>query len=128
MAPARTAMLGCLVGLAWLAAACKERNPLYCDLATPCPAGSDRPFCDLDGSHAASHGQQHVCIPVPPVDAGIDGAICGGLQGCPAEKPICLGDLCVECGTSLDCQESARPICDGTNRCQACTADQECLA
>src|SRR5262245_6713505 len=111
MAPARTAMLGCLVGLALGTTACKERNPLYCDTVTPCSAG-DRPFCDLDGVYPASHGLQHVCIPVPPADAGIDAAFCGADRTCPPETPICLGARCVECTVSVDCADPAQPICD----------------
>jgi predicted small lipoprotein YifL len=51
-------------------AACKVKDPLYCDPSTPC-TDSDRPFCDDEGAYAASEGIKHTCIPYP-WDAGPD--------------------------------------------------------
>jgi predicted small lipoprotein YifL len=51
-------------------AACKVKDPLYCDPSTPC-TDPDRPFCDDEGAYAASEGIKHTCIPYP-WDAGPD--------------------------------------------------------
>ena len=115
-----------LVALVWAAAACKERNPEYCDTQGDCPAGAT---CRL----VADGGLTHICI-LPdgppgdggPADAGIP---CSDAGTCPSDVPICRPDnLCRMCAPgSAECP-AERPICDGTGRCGVCGQSSQCAA
>lgn len=135
--------LKALVLLSLLSAACTRSDALYCDELTPC-VDPGKPYCDLDGTFAASAGVGRTCIADPTL-TGVDGGFadagrpdavigCEGTSECPISSPICIDDRCQSCqlgpGGDADCQakDSQYPICGQSGLCQECSLNSHCDA
>ena len=130
-----TALVFLVLGLGLAPAGCKRTNDSYCcttQEACDRPGGSgvitacadpDRPFCDNDGTYAASNGVGRTCIALP-------GAPCDG-QGADGSctdpgAPICFDGTCVGCAGPSDCGPDA-PVCGELDHtCAGCTQSSDC--
>lgn len=119
-------VLGLALCVTW--AGCKETDSLFCcsTLAscqrnggsgpvTPC-TDPERPHCDDDGYF----GLARTCVADP------GGEVCRGPADCSAERPVCLGHVCVECESDAECEAEA-PVCiEETHLCAGCSDDRDC--
>jgi hypothetical protein len=99
-------------------AACKVKDPLFCDETHPCTDPS-RPYCDLAGTYPASESVAKTCIP-SPFDAG---PVCS-----PGVADRCDGDTVHRCNSTGTGFESVQCTlgCDTAipGGCRLCTPNQ----
>jgi hypothetical protein len=128
-------------------AACWRTDPLYCERNADCADVAGRPFCDVDGTYAASDGIARTCIADPGGSCTLDvectdpalpacsnGACreCSPTHACGPDQPVCdvAESTCAGCTSATDCAAFAdRPTCspeDGA--CVGCTSDLDCAA
>jgi hypothetical protein len=144
------AVLVCVVALG---AGClnKQLNPGRCNSTADCQSGQT---CDLSpqangtcvcNSPACTDGGAGMGGAGGGAGTGTGGAAgSGGMAGagqgggsggcqsnlqCSPPMPACApGGVCVECTASSDCADPTKPICNAnTNKCEACTTDQQCI-
>ncbi len=82
----------------------------------------DSPLCSGAGGIGTAGDR---CVPCEDSGEPVD-------LGCSAEQPVCdetpaTGSVCVECVENRDCS-AEEPICNvGTNRCEGCVRDSDCI-
>ncbi len=134
--------------MAFLAAACTEHNPRYCNTNADCGSNA-YPFCDLsgrfdgvgnrcianpyDGDVMSCQTSAECTDPKAPLCEQANSAClpCTDVSQSDTEcasrdpaTPVCASDgRCVPCEGDLDCPD-AMPLCDGNNTCMSCTVDE----